>query len=250
MAEFQSPRRKGLMEYLEYRNRFRPAKVQLAIVAESPPVSGHFFYNPESPRDPLFLALTKQLGVPNASKEEGLCAVQVAGRLLIDATYEPINGITDQKLRNAIIVRDFGRLVADLIDAGSPPIVLVKKNVHKMLYRHLRALRLCVLNTEPIPFPSHGNQHRFAECFTPYARRLIAQDLEAISPNADISAVFNLVNEGSPTDVARNKDKMIGEAVSKEHRRTTGKGTAGAAAMPPSRIDLVRAGTRDRADRP
>ncbi len=206
------------MDFLDYRNQFRPAKVRLAIVAESPPASGDYFYNPESPRDPLFLALTKRLGIPGASKEDGLPAVQAAGWLLIDATYEPINKIKDQKLRNAIIVRDFGRLVADLIEAGSPPIVIVKKNVHKMLYGRLRALGFSVLNAEPIPFPVHWHQRRFAACFAPHV-----QDLGAARSKADISVVLNLVDEGPPTNVARDKDKMIAEAVWKEHWRKTGK---------------------------
>jgi hypothetical protein len=35
--------------------------------------------------------------------------------------------------------------------------------------------------------------------------------------------VFNLVDEGPRTNVARDKDKMIAEAVWKEHTRKTGK---------------------------
>jgi hypothetical protein len=37
----------------------------------------------------------------------------------------------------------------------------------------------------------------------------------------DVSTMFDLVNEGTPTDVARDKDKMIGEAAWEEHGRKT-----------------------------
>lgn len=59
--------------------------------------------------------------------------------------------------------------------------------------------------------------------FAEYVRRLIAQDLGPARAVVDISVVFNLVDEGPATNVARDKDKMIAEAVWKEHRRKIGK---------------------------
>jgi hypothetical protein len=56
-----------------------------------------------------------------------------------------------------------------------------------------------------------------------YVRRLVASDLGESRPTADISILFDLVDEGVPTDIARDKDKLIGEAVSKEHARKVGK---------------------------
>jgi hypothetical protein len=57
-----------------------------------------------------------------------------------------------------------------------------------------------------------------------YIERLLAQDLNASRRNADISLLFNLIDEGPRTNIARDKDKMIGEAVRKEHaRKTAGK---------------------------
>jgi hypothetical protein len=35
----------------------------------------------------------------------------------------------------------------------------------------------------------------------------------------DVSLVFDLVDKGPRTNIARDKDKMVGEAVWKEHRR-------------------------------
>ena len=36
---------------------------------------------------------------------------------------------------------------------------------------------------------------------------------------ANVSVLFDLVDEGPRTNIAREKDKMVGEAVRKEHRR-------------------------------
>jgi hypothetical protein len=57
--------------------------------------------------------------------------------------------------------------------------------------------------------------------FAEYIRRLVAGDLGERAPKADITSVFNLIDEGPPTNIARDKDKMIADAVWKEHLRKT-----------------------------
>jgi hypothetical protein len=52
-----------------------------------------------------------------------------------------------------------------------------------------------------------------------YIERLLTHDLNAPRRKADISVLFDLVDEGPRTNIARDKDKMIGEAVRKEHSR-------------------------------
>jgi hypothetical protein len=56
-----------------------------------------------------------------------------------------------------------------------------------------------------------------------YVRRVIARDLGEAKPKADISVIFDLVTEGEPTDIARDKDKLIGEAVWQEYLEDTGR---------------------------
>ena len=46
-----------------------------------------------------------------------------------------------------------------------------------------------------------------------YIRRLITADLREPQHNADVSIIFNLIEDGPPTDIARDKDKMTGDAV-------------------------------------
>jgi hypothetical protein len=59
--------------------------------------------------------------------------------------------------------------------------------------------------------------------FAEYVRRLLASDLGEARPNADISLVFDLGASVEPTDIARDKDKLIGEAFWTEHLRKTGR---------------------------
>ncbi|HEY6254924.1 MAG TPA: hypothetical protein VIY51_03935 [Xanthobacteraceae bacterium] len=59
--------------------------------------------------------------------------------------------------------------------------------------------------------------------FAEYVRRLIIADLEEPKQRPDISIIFDLDASGEPTDIARDKDKMIGEAVWQNYLRKTGR---------------------------
>jgi hypothetical protein len=59
--------------------------------------------------------------------------------------------------------------------------------------------------------------------FSEYVRRLVANDLDRPKPKADVSILFDFCASDEPTDIARDKDKMLGEAVWKEYLRKTGR---------------------------
>jgi len=59
--------------------------------------------------------------------------------------------------------------------------------------------------------------------FAEYVRRVVVQDLGEAKPKADISMIFDLIKDGPPTDIARDKDKLIGEAVWQEYLHETGR---------------------------
>jgi hypothetical protein len=58
--------------------------------------------------------------------------------------------------------------------------------------------------------------------FAEYVRRLIAEDLGEPKPKVDISAVFDLGASREPTNIARDKQKMLDEAIWDEYVRKTG----------------------------
>ena len=57
--------------------------------------------------------------------------------------------------------------------------------------------------------------------FAEYVRRVVARDLGEAKPKADISVIFDLGVSKEPTDIARDKDKLLGEAVWQEYLRKT-----------------------------
>lgn len=157
-------------DYLAFRSRYQPLDLRLIIVGESPPRSGKYFYNPDGrSSEPLFSALMVQLNVQAVSKTHGLQCMQDEGWLLIDSTYEPVDGYSDRK-RNAVIVRDYPLLhddLAKLTPGRSTPVVLIKANVCRLLEPRLLKDGFNVVNRgRRIYFPSHGQQGRFRSQFS------------------------------------------------------------------------------------
>jgi hypothetical protein len=70
---------------------------------------------------------------------------------------------------------------------------------------------------------AHAKAAKLGISFAEYVRRLIANDLGEQKPQADVSLIFNLIDEGPPTNIARDKDKMIGEAVWDNYLRKMGR---------------------------
>ena len=61
--------------------------------------------------------------------------------------------------------------------------------------------------------------------FAEYVRRLVAGDLgDAPARKLDVSVIFDLVDDGPATNIARDKDKMIAEAVWTEHQMKISRG--------------------------
>jgi hypothetical protein len=156
-------------EYLDLRHRYEPRSVKLVVIAESPPASGLYFYDPTgSPREPLFAALMKQLRLSPTTKEEGLREFQQSGWVLADATYEPVDKVTRSR-RDRIIDRDYPLLrddLAALMSDRSTPLVLIKANVCRILEPKLAHDGFNVLNRgRVIYFPSSGRQKDFFRQF-------------------------------------------------------------------------------------
>lgn len=61
--------------------------------------------------------------------------------------------------------------------------------------------------------------------FAEYVRQLISRDLGGKPVPPDPSVIFNLGTAGDPTDVARDKDQMIDEAIADDHARRTRRGS-------------------------
>jgi hypothetical protein len=129
--------------YLALRHAFepQPGDIKLVIVAEAPPASGLYFYDPNGvTTEPLFAAIMRQLRCVPPTKEYGLREMQRRGWILVDATYELVDRLGDAR-RDAVLVRDYPLLREDLkqLLAGRlVPVILVKTNVCRSLSLRVR----------------------------------------------------------------------------------------------------------------
>jgi hypothetical protein len=156
-------------DYHALRRKFEPATATLLIVAESPPASGKYFYDTSGRvTEPLFAALMQRISHSPASKEDGLRAFQQRGWVLVDATYTPVNTLSERG-RDEVIVRDHPLLRDDLAALSpdhSAPVVLLKANVCRLLDARLTSDGFRVLNAgRAVYFPGNGNQRKFHRQF-------------------------------------------------------------------------------------
>jgi len=155
--------------YLSLRRPYEPESIRLVIIAESPPASGRYFYNPDGAlSEPLFTAFMQYLRHSPLSKDAGLREFQRRGWVLVDATYEPVNTLNSSN-RNRVIARDYPLLchdLASLMPDRSIPLVLIKANVCRILEPRLTEDGFNVLNAgRVVYFPSTGRQKNFQRQF-------------------------------------------------------------------------------------
>ena len=69
---------------------------------------------------------------------------------------------------------------------------------------------------------AHAKAAQLGISLAEYVRRLVARDLGDKKRKADVSVLFDLGASSAPTDIARDKDAMLGQAAWNEYRRKTG----------------------------
>jgi hypothetical protein len=166
---------------------YKPEKIKVLIVAESPPASNttgdtRYFYFPGNTKwDYLFTAII-QVVFPDevivisspADKEKLLLKFRDAGFFLIDACEYPINKMSNGQKRKEILANypNLKERLKDFVDKQTK-IILIKKNVFELLAKRLSDDGFAVINKSFINFPSHGNQRIFKEKFSSVIKELL-----------------------------------------------------------------------------
>ena len=179
------------LKYVEAANRYRPEKVRVLLLAESPPAfttedKKAYFYFEENPGgDILFATVIKAVLSKTYRKRQGpsktelLRELQAEGIWLIDAVEYPINKIGDKPRsdakRRCLIDKESADLFKRLALVGKSAemsIVLIKNLVYQCLAEPIRNLGYHVPQTMPIGFPRYyrdpktieGIQSALAKC--------------------------------------------------------------------------------------
>ena len=157
--------------YERARSRYLPKTMRLLMVAESPPSSGGFFYFTWTiGKDHLFRETMKALElwpltkpmVKGLDKRSLLEEFQSRGFFLVDTSPLPVDKLPPLERRRAIL-REAAKLSTRLKDLNPQAVAIVKKTVFAPVRDALEknGLGPKILNSGPIPFPSHGNQREY-----------------------------------------------------------------------------------------
>ncbi len=155
-------------DFSRARRKYRPRRVKLLLIAESPPSSGGFFYFETTiGKDHLFRETMKALGFwPNdepmrkgVDKRPMLRRFQSMGLYLLDTSLFPADKLPPSDRRRAILSQT-RRLSKDVLKTDPSHIFIVKTTIFNPVSQALRESGMLerVVNTRAVPFPSHGNQ--------------------------------------------------------------------------------------------
>lgn len=152
------------------REKYKPENIKLLFIAEAPPKQTERFFYYEKVRnyDWLFFGIVKALCGNGsyepkrirANKKQILETLQQDGIFLMDLCPVPLKGTKAELHKNDFIQR----LEAEkAINKLSTSIILIKVNVHDCLYLCLKERDYKKVQSQRIPFPSSGQQQKFAE---------------------------------------------------------------------------------------
>jgi hypothetical protein len=171
-------------DYATAREKYRPDKIRILFVAESPPSSGGYFYFPNTiGKDHLFRETMKALKLwptrkamsKGVDKRPLLEEFRSRGFFLIDTCEVPVDKLPAGQ-RHEAINRDAPGLAARAQALHPDHIIIVKKTVYLPIRDALQraGLKQGILNKQPISFPSHGNQRNYRSA----VRRLLGNRQE------------------------------------------------------------------------
>ena len=157
--------------YARARNKYRPSKVNVLLVAESPPSSGGYFYAETAiGKDHLFRETMKALKLwqvdrpmrKGCDKRPMLKHFRSLGFFLIDTCELPVDKMPPRRRRLSTI-QGASTLPNRVKELNPGRILIVKKTVFNPARQALNIAGFedRILNKRSLPFPNHGNQRRF-----------------------------------------------------------------------------------------
>ncbi len=169
-------------ENLRYAYQYKPEKVKILWIVESPPksVPPRYFYRPELTRfDSLFRETMKALNIPISNpKSTALKEFQSRGNFLIDSMKCPADK-SNAHLKPQMRINCSSILKEEILSLNPENILIIKADVYDPVISLLKEsdnldpkknVSDKVLNKHSIPFPGSGQQVRFREAVKQYLK--------------------------------------------------------------------------------
>src|SRR2546422_6763606 len=157
-------------KYTASRNKYKPNKVNVLLIAESPPSSGGYFYSETTiGKDHLFRETMKALQFwpvdrpmrKGCDKQRMLKRFRSIGFFLIDTCELPVDKLQPRQRRISTI-QAASTLPRRVRELNPTRILIVKKTVFKPARQSLIEAGLGdrILNTKTLSFPSHRHHRK------------------------------------------------------------------------------------------
>jgi len=169
------PEARRLMARERLRKRYRPDRVRILFVGESPPASGRFFYQADSGlhravRETFFRAF------PSLRNTEFLSSFCSVGCYLVDLCRDPVDNMTRDARRHACR-RGETRLAQKIRALRPQTIVTVVRSIRANVKRAQEHADWSGRHLE-LPYPGRWHRHRtkFHRLLVPFLRQTLAED--------------------------------------------------------------------------
>lgn len=174
----------SMTSYDETRIQYRPARIKVLFIAESPPPaadvqsSRQFYYSERIRKDDRLFINTiralypETLDTPEKELEEAKAAwlerFQGDGFYMIEALESSQEHEVTKKQRQERIRASVPRLIERVKELATPTtkIILIKSNVFDVAAEPLRKAGFMVLNTELVDYPGRFNQRDYRQKIT------------------------------------------------------------------------------------
>ena len=159
-----------IKEYEDLRKKYRPEKIRILLIGESPPDRGggelSFFYSTVlSSHDNLFKGVAEAIygeeaEIHDHDKVTILKWLKRDGYWLIDLCPSPINKLQDKE-KQAEIAKNRDILIEKVKELKpSVGVIICKANIYREVAESIRRAGINVLHNVPIPFPSNNGSKK------------------------------------------------------------------------------------------
>jgi len=157
------------------RKSYKPDKIKVHFIGESPPAGGTFFYNADSTLWRYTQeAFSKAFDVNFADGKSFLEFFKWCGCYLDDLSLEPVNNLKTARERNAKCRAYIGSMAGRIKEANPVAIIVVKKSIVKFVLQALELSGVMIDKDKffPLLHPAHGHHKRYVDELSEVLRKL------------------------------------------------------------------------------
>jgi hypothetical protein len=154
------------------RNFYRPDKIKVLFVGESPPASGKFFYRGGAMTAFTMKAFMTAYDISFAGQKEFLDDFKAFGCFLDDLSHSPVNRLKGTEREQ--VLKDSVDSLADRVRNSEPAVVIavfrkIEGHVRRAVEKSGIAATVCVL-----PAPGNGHQNKYVQGLVEILRKHLA----------------------------------------------------------------------------